>query len=180
MGFESLPQWVPAIAVLVPTLVWVGRLQQTVTTLVDRDKESKEQLKELKRAADGALEQSATLKEKLADRSREIDVLKTDAGACSTKHALHDQRIESITKDIGTTKEDVRTDREAMNDMRVALEQQRSDIRSIADNMVALRDLMSRTEKSMRQMLATAITSRAHVRADEDTPPDGLPRTPRD
>lgn len=133
---------------LVGALLWVGRLQQRLTVLEERDRE--------------VTKKTASLEERAASS----DVSK----------ALFEQKVNGLVIDVNILRADLANVISSTQEIRLQQTETRSDLKNVVEAMNQLRDSMVRWEREMRRLVSAAL----NVRADDDTPPTGLPRTSRE
>lgn len=134
---------------LVGALLWVGRLQQRVAVLEDRDRES----------------------------SKKIVTLEERAASADVTRALAEQKLSGTIIDVNILRANLSSVTDSMNEIRLQQTETRGDMKNVIEAMHQLRDTVVRWERETRKMLGAVFSGRT---PDDDTPPTGLARTPRD
>lgn len=137
---------------LVGSLLWVGRLQQRVAVLESRD----------------------------IDNTQRILALQDRAASSDVARALADQKLGTAIIDINITRADVANAGAAVNEMKLQQTETRTTMKSIEAAMHELRDTVMRWERETRKLLNAAVSGRLDRMSEDDTPPQGMPRTSRE
>lgn len=161
---------IAAAATGVPVLLWVGRLQSSFTTLTEMVKEHSGVLKE----HGGELERVAAHGDKLEQQGKRIDELTGSVAQMIVKQAVSERETASVVAGLQTVRSDIASDRETMKSVQIT----QAEIRGMVSE---IRDIALRSERVTRSILNAALQGRIHLPdSDTDTPPEGVPRTPRD
>lgn len=137
---------------VVGALLWVGRLQQRVAVLEDRDKES----------------------------AKRTEGLENRAAAFDIARALSEQKLSGVIIDVNIVRADLANAVASVNEIRLQQTETRGDMKNVIEAMHQLRDTVVRWERETRKMLGAAFSNRLSQPAEDDTPPAGLPRTSRE